>query len=125
MASRIDRLGEGRSSTKFEPGRSGNPGGKVSIAKALEAIGTTSEEVRTRLFRIAIDGLDSAKQSHKEYCHTWLSDRLGLSKQNTLHVEASVVDSQLMALVEAAGMTPLERRKALADLEDDGSAVED
>lgn len=120
----------------FRPGQSGNPGGRPSIAKALEANGTTTTEVLAKLAKIALDTLEdkTATPSAREYCHTWLTHyTIGKAPQAVdLTLDGGIsLDPLVVDLVAAAKLTPHERRKAIAaaDTEDDkaeiGNATDD
>lgn len=112
----MDRLKGG---TKFQPGRSGNPGGRVAIAKILDAFGKTTHEMRVELVGKAIGWMNDENESDKTrtYAHKFISDLVGLHAKQTLEVTG--VDPSMAAVVAAAGMTPYERRKVLTEADTD------
>ncbi len=103
----------------FRPGMSGNPGGRTkeqrdrekTLADAIRGLaGANCETYVQRLHDIALEGepKDSiaAIKELLNRSHGKATDHVQLS--------GSVIDPNLAALVAAAGMTPHERRAAIA-----------
>ncbi|MBA3841193.1 MAG: hypothetical protein H0X39_00980 [Actinobacteria bacterium] len=104
-----------KSSTSFKPGQSGNVKGRPpnnhSLAEAIREGARPAELVEAAL-RILREG-EPAQQIQ---ALNWIAAN-GYSKPPERHeVQAEqVLDSRMVALIEAARMTPHERRKALEE----------
>ena len=109
----------------FPPGRSGNPGGRSvaqrerekSYAEAIRGLaGLDGLDYLRILDGMARDGTDPKIQlaAIRE-----LHERGWGKAPETIQLEGQVIDSRMIALVEAARMTPHERRNAIAELEAD------
>ena len=110
----------------FKPGQTGNPGGRTvaqrerekSFAEAIRGLaGPDGLDYVRELDAMARDRADPKLQlmAIKE-----LHDRGWGKAPETIQVEGQVVDARMLALVEAARMTPHERRKLLESPEPDG-----
>lgn len=107
--------GKGR---PFPKGVSPNPGGRPSIAKALEANGTTTTDVLAKLAKIALETLDDTKASERsrEYAHTWLTNYTIGKPKDRMDVNVTGVSEAQLAHVGALALTPHERQKRIAEL---------
>ena len=109
----------------FLKGTSGNPGGRTvaqrerekSFAEAIRGLaGVDGLDYVRELDKMARDRADPKLQimAIKE-----LHDRGWGKAPETIQLEGQVVDARMLALVEAARMTPHERRKLLDGQEPD------
>lgn len=118
----------------FPPGRSGNPGGRgKGIERAAreeadgwaETQGITGEHAGLRaLMRVGFKAIESDSTDPRDRFQ-WtkmLLERVGGKPREAidLQVDGPLIDARMIALVEAARMTPHERRNAIAELEADG-----
>lgn len=108
----------------WRAGTSGNPGGRPSYAKALEANKTTSPEVLAKLIGLALEWVADGNDARRaQYAHLWLTEyilRIAKPKES-LDVNVAGPSPEQQALLAAIGMTPHERRLAIAE----SDAVED
>jgi len=126
-----DTLKRGNAAAKgrgFQPGQSGNPGGRVSTAKAWEACGRSASEVTSEAFQILLDGMrdldwhDKDEAQCKLKCaQTVLAYSAGKPKETIVVTEPEMTAEEYKAEAEEiarevfAEMTPEERAKLLMD----------
>lgn len=113
----------------FSAGKSGNPGGRVAIAPILDGLGTTRSKVTAELIQFALDIMrsSSAKESHREYAHQWLTKYAAQipapaqtfdfgDAETKSSPEDDAAECRIIAREELAKMTPSERLQLIAEI---------
>ena len=110
-----------KTKTSFKPGQSGNVKGRPPDNHAL-AVAIRAGAPPALLVEKALWLLENGEPAQQSQMLVWLAAN-GYSKPPERHeVQAEqVMDSRMVALIEAARMTPHERRKALDEPDDDHS----
>jgi len=105
---------------KFEPGKSGNPGGRPKIARILAEMSTDATKLSKELFEKALEVMRAKRRDGNDanwrYAHEWLSNHvIGKPKQ-------------VVELTEGSGEDGLDFTKLTAEelqeMVDDGEALE-
>lgn len=116
MSNPIVNMGDRVGANRIKPGSTRNPGGRPSFTKYAKEAGYDPKKLCATLIVKAVEWMNSGHPKLAPYAHQWLSDHLYGKPKEHFHVE---MDSAGVALIVAAGMTPVERRKALAEIDAD------
>lgn len=116
-----DASGRARTWVKGMP--SPNPGGRVSIIKALEDRGLDARSLTAEIVGHLIDGMRELDKSDPSwrFCAEQLLNRLMGKPKETVDLNVGGASPEQEALLEAIRMTPHERRLAAAKAPDDAA----